>query len=285
MWKYYLQMEVDKLKNKKWLNFIKQNGFLIFLFISVIIVATGTILIATEDLRIVKDPQEDELVILDEIKKDSEDSNIEASKIEDTIEEIQEETKKEIQEETTESTDEELNELSAEDEPVEVAKENLDKEEMVQEVSKTNEDIEEIAIQSKEISQWMLPVEGKIINDYSVDKLVFSETLEEWRAHTGLDIGGKLGDKVKAPGDGVVKEIKEDDLWGITITINHGNGIESKLSNLGTMEMVKEGLKIKYGDYIGTVGDTADIEMNMEPHIHYEVFKDGKVIDPRSITY
>ncbi|TJX13387.1 hypothetical protein E9840_09590 [Tissierella creatinini] len=285
MWKYYLQMEVDKLKNKKWLMFIKQNGFLIFLFISVIIVATGTILIATEDLRVAKDPQEDELVILDEIKKEPKDSNVEVSKIEDTREEIQEET--------VESTDEEIKEVSVQDELVEVAKESLDQEEMVEEVGKSDEDIEyiddyedvkEVEVQSKDL-KFMLPVEGSILTDYSVDKLVFSETLEEWRAHTGLDIGGKVGDRVKAPGDGVVKEIKEDDLWGITIIIDHGNGIESKLSNLGTMEMVKKGLKIKYGDYIGTIGDTADIEMTMDPHIHYEVFKDGKVIDPRSITY
>ena len=49
--------------------------------------------------------------------------------------------------------------------------------------------------------------------------------------------------------------------------------------------MVKEGLEVKYGDYISTVGDTANIELIMAPHLHYEVYKDGKIIDPRSITY
>ncbi len=280
------------MKNN-WITFIKQNGFLIFLFISVLVVATGTILIATENLRIAKEPSEDKLVILDEIKE-SPNENIEVSNIEEP------ETS-ETEKETDESNDfnaipdEESNVALEPDKPIEEVdvKEIVDNKEIVKEVSAKNEDIEfiddyedvEEVVSPSKVLRWMIPVEGKILTEHSPDKLVFSETLEEWRAHLGLDIAAKVGDKVKAPGDGVVKEIKEDELWGITITIDHGKGIESRLSNLGTKELVKEGLEVKYGDYISTVGDTANIELIMAPHLHYEVYKDGKIIDPRSITY
>ena len=93
-----------------------------------------------------------------------------------------------------------------------------------------------------------------------------------------------VGTEVKVPLSGTVKEIIEDDLWGITIIIDHGNGLESKYSNLGTKEMVKVGIGVNVGDFISVVGDTAKIEMKMEPHLHYEVSKNGKNIDPRSIT-
>ena len=48
--------------------------------------------------------------------------------------------------------------------------------------------------------------------------------------------------------------------------------------------MVKPGITVKRGDYISTVGNTASIEMDMEPHIHLEVTNNGKIVDPRSIT-
>lgn len=114
--------------------------------------------------------------------------------------------------------------------------------------------------------------------------MVYSGTLNEWRAHIGIDIVASEGTKVKAPLSGVIKDVREDDLWGITIIIDHENGYESKFSNLGTMEMVKVGLKVNTGDIISTVGKTAKIEMAMEDNIHYEIYKNRKITDPRSIT-
>lgn len=266
----------------KWISFFKQNGFLIFLFISVLIVASGTILIATENLRIARGPAEDELVILEEVVEDSEVENVEVSRLDKLeVEEIEE--SQSVNEET-------IVEKSNEDEDVEenlASKDVIDKKEeiVVQEVVKEKESVKEAGGEVEEKNNWILPLEGQILTEFSMDKLVYSKTLDEWRAHTGLDIGGKLGDKVKAPGNGIIKVVKEDDLWGITIIIDHGDGIESRIANLGTMEMVKEGLEVKCGDVISTVGKSAGIEMTMGPHVHYELYKNGKIINPRSITY
>lgn len=281
------------MKNK-WMSFIKQNGFLIFLFICVLVVATGTILIATENLRVAKAPEGEDLVILEEIKEEEDENNIEVSKVDEPILEeadgvIQEEVADNLEKEPGEITEEAetLSENSEEDlaeaESIEVAKEDLGEPEEIEYLDDFEEKDEDLQIVSSN-PKGLLPVEGKVITEFSSDKLVYSGTLDEWRAHTGIDIVASAGSKVKAPMGGVIKEVREDDLWGIIIVIDHENGYESRLSNLATTEMVKEGLKVSKGDVISTVGKTAKIEMAMEDHIHYEVYKNGKIIDPRSIT-
>ena len=136
----------------------------------------------------------------------------------------------------------------------------------------------------EEIGVAILPLDGEIITDYTEDSLIYSETLEAWVGHGAIDIKAKEGTPVLSAMDGEVKRVYKDDLWGIVIIIDHGNGLEGKYSNLGTMEMVREGLKVEKGDHISIVGRTAKIEMHMQPHLHFEVRKNGKIIDPRSIT-
>lgn len=128
-----------------------------------------------------------------------------------------------------------------------------------------------------------MPVDGKIIMDYAMDKLLYSKTLDEWRVHTGIDIEAPRGEVVKAVADGYVKEIKEDPCYGITITIDHENGYKSVYSNLASSSMVSVNQKVKAGDAISSVGNTAIFECMDPPHLHYEVYKDDKLIDPKSL--
>lgn len=268
-----------QMKNKLIL-FFKQNGFLLFLFICVCVVAIGTIYIATEDLRTVEKHKED-LIILDEIKDIEEEialENIEVSSIEDTIENEENDNPEEGVVSTEEQEPETAEELP-DDEVLETVSE--DDIEFVEDYEEEEEDTDFVT--DKPVS-YILPVEGDIITEFSTDKLVYSKTLDDWRAHTGVDIKASVGTKVKAPLDGTVKEVINDDLWGIIIIIDHGNGLVSKIANLGTTEMVKPGIEVKRGDYISTVGNPAPIEMDMESHIHLEVSNNGKLVDPRSIT-
>ncbi len=101
-------------------------------------------------------------------------------------------------------------------------------------------------------SNIIMPVDGEIITAFTKDNLIYSETLEEWRGgHSGIDIKADIGTKVKAIKEGVVKEVYEDNLWGGNIiVIDHGNGLESKYSNLGTRDMVKVGIEVKQGGTI-----------------------------------
>ncbi len=124
------------------------------------------------------------------------------------------------------------------------------------------------------------PAYGKIINEYAEDMLIFSKTLQQWTTHPGIDISSDKGSTVKAAADGEVKSVKRDPRYGITIIIEHEGGWETVYSNLSTSDMVKPGQKVKQGIVISGVGDTAGFECEDEPHLHFEVLKDGRNVDP-----
>lgn len=124
------------------------------------------------------------------------------------------------------------------------------------------------------------PVEGDIIKDFSIDNLVYSETLQEWVTHAGIDIKADKTTVVKSAEAGIVKSIKNDPRYGLTIIVEHANGFETVYSNLLTTEFVVEGEKVDKGQSLGTVGNSAAFEIADEPHLHFEVLKDSQNVDP-----
>ena len=124
------------------------------------------------------------------------------------------------------------------------------------------------------------PVKGEIIVDYAKDKLIYSNTLGEWITHFGIDIKADKTTVVTASADGTVKSIKNDPRYGLTVVIEHANGFSTVYSNLLTAEFVSTGEKVKSGQTIGTVGNTASFEILDESHLHFEILKGGEQIDP-----
>ena len=135
---------------------------------------------------------------------------------------------------------------------------------------------EEIAVELK----FEKPVEGEVVRDFAVDNLIYSETLQEWTTHTGIDIKAEKTTVVKAAEAGTVKTIKNDPRYGLTIIIEHANGFQTVYSNLLTSEFVVEGEKVEKGQSLGTVGNTAAFEIADEPHLHFEIIKDSVQVDP-----
>ena len=129
-------------------------------------------------------------------------------------------------------------------------------------------------------AQFILPVEGEVIKEFAKDSLIYSETLEEWITHTGIDIKADKASIVKAVANGTVKSIKNDPRYGLTITIEHSDGYISSYSSLLTSEFVKEGEKVEQGQTIGTVGNSAVFEVSQDSHLHFELIKDGSSINP-----
>lgn len=127
------------------------------------------------------------------------------------------------------------------------------------------------------------PTAGEIIVDYADESLVYSKTLEEWTTHLGVDIKANKASAVTASEDGTIKSIKNDPRYGLTITISHQDGYETVYSNLLTSDFVKEKDEVKKGQTIGTVGETASFEIAEEPHLHFEVYKDGQSINPTTV--
>ena len=124
------------------------------------------------------------------------------------------------------------------------------------------------------------PVDGEKIKDYSRDNLVYSETLDEWTTHLGIDYKAEKTDIVKASADGKIKSIKNDPRYGLTVVIEHVNGFESIYSNLLTAEFITVGEEVKQGQTIATVGNTARFEIADETHIHFEIKQNGENVDP-----
>jgi len=138
----------------------------------------------------------------------------------------------------------------------------------------TNEEVSSIPY----ATSFIKPVEGKIIKKFSADELQYSKTFGDMRLHEGIDIACKNGTEVKACSDGKVLTVEKNGPYGNTVTIEHTNGITAKYSSLDEIS-VKEGDKIKSGKIIGKV-TTIPAECDDQPHLHFEVLKDGSLISP-----
>lgn len=128
--------------------------------------------------------------------------------------------------------------------------------------------------------EFIMPVEGEISTGFAKDNLIYSETLEEWIVHLGIDIKAERATVVKASEAGTITSIKNDPRYGLTVVIEHTNGYKTIYSNLLTTEFVTEGEKVEKGQAIGTVGNSAAFEIVDEPHLHFEITKDNVNVDP-----
>lgn len=129
----------------------------------------------------------------------------------------------------------------------------------------------------------VMPVQGDIIKSYSGDTLVYSATLDQYLCHKAIDIAAPAGSQVIAVLSGTVTSVGEDDRYGSCVTIAHGDGLESRYCCLGEIS-VAEGDVVTKGDRIAVVGEDALFEQADGPHLHFEVLRNGELINPDEIT-
>ena len=135
-------------------------------------------------------------------------------------------------------------------------------------------------------SEFIMPVNSSTFGmTFSNGKLIYSKTLNEWTTHNGIDIIGKLSEPVFATNDGIITNISSSSTDGIKITIEHENGYSSIYSNLSTTKLVNLNEKVKKGQVISGIGKTAEFEYEEPDHLHFEMYKDGLVIDPLSVIH
>lgn len=101
------------------------------------------------------------------------------------------------------------------------------------------------------------------------------------RMHAGCDFSAPQGTPIYATGDGEVSDARIMGDAGNTVIINHGFGYKTKYFHMSKFE-VRKGNKVKRGDIIGYVGNTG---LSAAPHCHYEVWKNGKHINPVNFFY
>lgn len=124
---------------------------------------------------------------------------------------------------------------------------------------------------------FLLPLNSNVSKDFSDGEMIYSETMNDWRSHNGIDIKGNIGDNAIAVQDGTVLEVINDEIWGDTVVIQHGNGLKAKYC--GVKATVKPEEKIEQGQVIGTVV-AIPAEEKDGVHIHLETEVDGKLVDP-----
>ncbi|MGL4853438.1 MAG: M23 family metallopeptidase [Phocaeicola sp.] len=94
--------------------------------------------------------------------------------------------------------------------------------------------------------------------------------------HSGMDFSASQGTPVYATGNGVIVKSGWETGYGNTIEINHGFGYVTRYAHLKGMN-VRKGKRVVRGEIIGTVGNTGK---STGPHLHYEVYVKGKVVNP-----
>lgn len=97
--------------------------------------------------------------------------------------------------------------------------------------------------------------------------------------HDGLDFTSAIGAPILATADGVVSRSGWEDTYGNIVEITHAEGFMTRYAHIST-RLVKEGQRVKRGDRIAEVGSTG---RSTGPHLHYEVFHQGRVINPLQV--
>lgn len=117
------------------------------------------------------------------------------------------------------------------------------------------------------------PTSGAISSRYGYRKSPFSEARE---FHGGVDFKGKTGDEVVTTADGVVEKARYVKGYGKRVVIKHKKGYKTLYAHLSKISVTR-GQKVKAGEKIGELGSTG---RSTGPHLHYEIIRYGRRINP-----
>ena len=123
-----------------------------------------------------------------------------------------------------------------------------------------------------------MPVTGRITSSFG---LRMHPLLGFTRMHKGLDIGAPYGSPIHAMTDGIVAFAGRTGGYGNFVKLVHGGGMASGYGHMSRIA-VSSGTRVRQGQVIGYVGSTG---MSTGPHLHWEVWRNGAAINPRSVSF
>ena len=147
--------------------------------------------------------------------------------------------------------------------------------------SNNNQDTTKQVSATNEV-KFINPVQGNLFRGYKANALV-KVSDDKLETYQGIDVTAKLGTEVKAPADGVIESVENSGVqYGMTVVINHANGIKTKYCNLEEDVAVKKGDKVTAGTTIGKVGETATLNKSyFGEHLNLQVFNaNNEQVDP-----
>lgn len=120
----------------------------------------------------------------------------------------------------------------------------------------------------------------RITSSFSLHR--YHPVLHRYRPHLGTDFAAGVGTHVYATADGTVRFTGRDGGYGIVVMIRHINGYETRYGHLSRIRPgIRPGVRVKQGEWIAWSGATGLVT---GPHVHYEIRKNGRAMNPRSIT-
>lgn len=128
----------------------------------------------------------------------------------------------------------------------------------------------------------LLPCSGTLSAYHDESLQVWSVTMRDYRVHLGIDIATEANAPVYAAADGVISQIWEDVKMGYCISIKHNDDTYTVYRNLGKdhAEGIKEGVNVRAGQLISSVGSSAMVEIGQEHHLHFEMTVGGFHVNP-----
>lgn len=132
------------------------------------------------------------------------------------------------------------------------------------------------------LPSFILPVNGILSKSHDATLQVYSNTMKDYRVHLGVDIVTEENAPVYAAADGTVSKIWKDTLMGYSIAVKHSGDCYTIYKNLSETlpEGISEGVKVRSGQLIGSVGESAMVEIAEEPHLHFEMTVADLSVDP-----
>ena len=122
---------------------------------------------------------------------------------------------------------------------------------------------------------------GEVQAAYSAGTPVYSETMKDWRIHTGLDVSAEAEAPVVACANGQVKETYTDSMLGNVVLVEHGDYL-FYYCGVGENFLVNPGDVVSAGQQLGVV-TAVPYEAAEEPHLHLEVRRDSVTLDPQTV--
>ena len=148
----------------------------------------------------------------------------------------------------------------------------------------TTTDSDQNLAQAKEAENNKINYLGnQVIRNYSEKEPSYSETLEVWEIHKGIDIEANENQEVKSLTSGTVLDVYNDDEYGMSIKIQSNKENVFVYSSLSKNVKVNKGDEIKEGQCIGYAGNTSNVECLSGVHVHLEAYKNNIAINPMSL--
>ncbi|MBE5733503.1 MAG: M23 family metallopeptidase [Clostridiales bacterium] len=127
---------------------------------------------------------------------------------------------------------------------------------------------------------FIMPVNNPTsIGAYS-ETMVWCSTMGRFESHMAIDFFAQEGESVLAVYDGVVESVESTLLEGVTVVLDHGNGLKTIYNSLADIDGVSVGQTVKQGQIIGEVSVSNRQEYKDGAHLHFEVKENGQTIDP-----